>query len=119
MMSRSTLITDEKILKKITIALGFIIFFSVLNGITFPVAVPDISSDFHLLPSEVSWVMTGYILVFAVGSLIYGKLAGLYPVRNLITIGLILMNLGSIIGLLSVQYPMLLAARMMQAAGGV
>ena len=115
---KSTLISEEKILKNITFTLSFIIFFSVLNGITFQVAIPDISSEYHLLPSEVSWVMTGYILIFAVGSLIYGKLAGIYPVKNLITIGLILMNTGSLIGLMVTQYPMLLFARIMQAAGG-
>jgi DHA2 family metal-tetracycline-proton antiporter-like MFS transporter len=117
-MRKSTLISNESTLKKITFSLTFIIFFSVLNGITFQVAIPDISSEYQLLPSEVSWVMTGYILIFAVGSLIYGKLAGIYPVKNLITIGLILMNTGSLIGLMVTQYPMLLLARIMQAAGG-
>jgi len=117
-MNKLHLISGEKILQNITFTLSFIIFFSVLNGITFQVAIPDISSEYQLLPSEVSWVMTGYILIFAVGSLIYGKLAGIYPVKNLITIGLILMNTGSLIGLMVTQYPMLLLARIMQAAGG-
>ncbi len=117
-MNKSTLISDQKTLRKITTTMSFIIFFSVLNGMTFQVAVPDISADFNLLPSEVSWVMTGYILVFAVGSLIYGKLSGHYPLKNLITIGLILMNAGSLIGLMATQYPMLLLARIIQAGGG-
>ena len=74
--------------------ISFIIFFSVLNGMMFQVAIPDIAAEFALLPSEVSWVMTGYILVFAVGALMYGKLADIYPVKRLITIGLTLMNAG-------------------------
>lgn len=104
--------------ENISIPLNFIIFFSVLNGTMFPVAVPDISAEFAILPSEVSWVMTGYILVFAVGSLIYGKLADIYPVKNLITTGLLLLNGGSIAGVLSIWYPVLIAARVLQAAGG-
>jgi DHA2 family metal-tetracycline-proton antiporter-like MFS transporter len=104
--------------KKITFPLSFIIFFSVLNGMMFQVAIPDISAEFNLLPSEVSWVMTGYILVFAVGALIYGKLADIYPAKRLITIGLILMNAGSVLGLFSKWYPMLIIARLIQAAGG-
>ncbi len=103
---------------KITFPLSFIIFFSVLNGMMFQVAIPDISAEFNLLPSEVSWVMTGYILVFAVGALIYGKLADIYPVKRLITMGLLLMNAGSILGLFSTWYPMLLTARLIQAGGG-
>jgi len=108
----------KKPANKITFPLSFIIFFSVLNGMMFQVAIPDISAEFNLLPSEVSWVMTGYILVFAVGALIYGKLADIYPVKRLITIGLILMNAGSMLGLFSQWYPMLIAARLIQAGGG-
>jgi DHA2 family metal-tetracycline-proton antiporter-like MFS transporter len=111
-------VADDRTLKKITVALSFIIFFSVLNGTTFQIAVPDISAEFALLPSGVSWVMTAYILVFAIGALIYGKLANLYQVRNLITLGLILMCAGSIVGLLSTDYLILITARVLQAAGG-
>ncbi len=103
---------------KITFPLSFIIFFSVLNGTMFQVAIPDISSEYLLLPSEVSWVMTGYILVFAIGALIYGKLADIFPVKTLITVGLLVMNLGSLAGLLTQWYPMLIAARLLQAMGG-
>ncbi len=104
--------------RKIPIPLSFIIFFSVLNGMMFQIAVPDISAEYSLLPSEVSWVMTAYILVFALGSLVYGKLADIYSSKNLISIGLLLMNAGSLIGLFSMWYPMLIVARFMQAAGG-
>ncbi len=108
----------DQAVKKITVPLSFIIFFSVLNGTMFQVAIPDISHEYGLLPSEVSWVMTGYILVFAVGALIYGKLADIYPVKGLITLGLLLMNAGSLAGLFAKSYPMLIAARLMQAVGG-
>lgn len=84
----------------------------------FQVAIPDISYEYRLIPSKVSWVMTAYILLFAVGSLIYGKLASMYHVRDLITWGLLLLNIGSLIGLISLHYPMLLIARILQASGG-
>ena len=103
---------------KIIIPLCFIIFLSVLNGTMFQVAIPDISHEFNLLPSEVSWVMTGYILIFAVGALIYGKLADIYPEKTLITWGLLLMNAGSLAGLFAKWYPVLIAARLLQAGGG-
>jgi DHA2 family metal-tetracycline-proton antiporter-like MFS transporter len=104
--------------RKIPLPLCFIIFFSVLNGTMFQVAVPDIASTFRILPSTVSWVMTAYIVVFALGTLIYGKLADSYPDKDLITIGLLLMSLGSLVGLFSRWYPVVLAARVMQAGGG-
>lgn len=84
----------------------------------FNVAVPDIAAEFGLLPSTASWVMTAYIVVFAVGSLLYGKLADRYSVRMLITAGVVLLNAGSLMGLLARDYPTVVAARTLQACGG-
>ncbi|WP_252315080.1 hypothetical protein [Sinobaca sp. H24] len=39
----------------------------------------------------------GYIIIYAVGALVYGKLADLYPFKRLLTVGLILFAVGSII----------------------
>jgi len=109
---------DGAVQKRILFSLCFIIFFSVLNGTMFQVAAPDISRTYEILPSQVSWVMTAYIVVFAVGTLFYGKLADSYPVKNLITFGLLLMALGSLAGFFSGWYPMVIAARIVQAGGG-
>ncbi|RXT03828.1 MFS transporter [Ammoniphilus sp. CFH 90114] len=97
--------------------LSFIIFFSVMNGTMFNVAIPAIAEQFQLLPSEVSWVVAGYIVFFAIGSVTYGKLADIYPVKDLITTGLILFNVGSLLGFLSQWYGMLIVARLIQATG--
>lgn len=97
--------------------LSFILIFSVMNVTMFNVAIPDISKQFFLLPSEVSWVSTGYTIIYAIGSLTYGKLADIYPLRKLMTIGLILFAVGSFTGFLAQNYGMLLAGRFIQSAG--
>jgi DHA2 family metal-tetracycline-proton antiporter-like MFS transporter len=112
------LITDDKAQLKIMLVMGFTIFLSVLNGTMFNVAVPDISEEFALIPSEVSWVLTGYIVVFAIGSATYGKLSDIYQIRTLITVGLVLMNVGSAAGFFAKWYPALVMARVVQAMGG-
>lgn len=84
----------------------------------FNVAIPDIARDFSLSAAEVSWVMTGYIVVFALASVTYGKLADIYPVRRLMVIGLLLFNFGALLGYLSQNYPTLLVGRFVQASGG-
>ncbi|CAM3996002.1 MFS transporter [Alkalicoccus chagannorensis] len=104
--------------KKLVFVLSLILTFTVMNGTMFNVAIPDIAEDFDLIPSQVTWVMTGYILIFAVGALMYGKLADMYPIKRLLTIGIILFASGAAIGLFAQNYPMLLAARFIQAAGG-
>jgi len=97
--------------------LCFTVFFSVINGTMFNIAIPNISSQFNLLPSQVSWVVTGYTVFFALSAIIFSKLADIFPVKNLITVGLILFNIGSLLGFLSEWYPMLLMARYIQASG--
>ncbi|KIL43341.1 hypothetical protein KP77_30470 [Jeotgalibacillus alimentarius] len=104
--------------KKLTFLICLILAFTVMNGTMFNVAIPDISADFGLSPSQVSWVLTGYILVFAIGSLMYGKLADLFAIRTLFTIGISLFAIGSLIGFLSPNFPTLIVARIFQAMGG-
>lgn len=104
--------------KKLTFLVCLILAFTVMNGTMFNVAIPDISADFNLSPSQVSWVMTGYILVFAIGSLMYGKLADLFPIRTLFTIGIALFSFGAFLGFLSPSFEVLILARILQAMGG-
>lgn len=103
---------------RIMMVFCYTVFFSVLNTTMFNVAIPDISRQFHLTPSEVSWVLTAYIAIFGMGAIIYGKLADSYPIKSLITIGLLLFNAGALVGFFSQWFPMLIAGRLLQAVGG-
>lgn len=115
--SAQAVITDPLAQRKLTLSLSFIVFFSVLNGTMFNVSIPDIAKQFTLLPSEVSWVVSGYIIVFALGSVTYGRLADSHSVKDLITFGIVIFSSGSLIGFASRWYPMLIAGRMVQALG--
>lgn len=115
--AEQTAVTRPASIRRLTLALSYIIFFSVLNGTMFNVSIPDIAREFTLLPSEVSWVVSGYIILFALGTVTYGKLADSLPVKNLITFGLILFGAGSLVGFLARWYPMLIAGRLLQASG--
>lgn len=109
---------NERFQFRVVIFLCSIIFFSVLTGTMFNVAIPDIAREFSLSAAEVSWVMTGYIIVFALASVTYGKLADIYPIRRLMTIGLLLFNVGALLGYFAENYPTLLLGRIVQASGG-
>jgi len=104
--------------KNLVRLLALLLTFTVINGTMFNVTIPDIAESFNLMPSQVSWVMTGYILVYAIGSVMYGKLADVIPLKRLLTIGIILFSFGSILGFLSPNYTTLLFARILQALGG-
>jgi MFS transporter, DHA2 family, metal-tetracycline-proton antiporter len=110
--------TQPAQLQRLVLLLCFTVFWSVLNSTMFNVAVPDIAHQFSLSTAEVSWVVTGYITIFAVATTTYGKLADLYSVRRLMTIGLLLFNFGALLSLLATWYPLLVLGRLVQAAGG-
>ncbi|MCM3599116.1 MFS transporter [Robertmurraya korlensis] len=80
-------------------------------------AIPDISESFNLTPAQVSWVVTSFTTIFAIGTLIYEKIADFYPIRTLYTIGISLFSLGAFIGFLSPNYEILILARILQAMG--
>lgn len=106
--------TDKR---KIIFLICSVLLFSVMNGTMFMIAVPDVAKSFALSPSEVSWVVTGYIILYAIGALMYGKLADIYPLKYLLAFGLSLFAAGSILGFFSPNYIMVVIARMIQATG--
>jgi len=102
---------------KIMRVLVFALIFSVMNGTMFNVALPIIGHEFNLIPSQVSWVMTSYMVLYAIGSVVYGKLADRYRLKDLLTFGLLLFAVGSIAGMLASDFWMIVLGRVLQAAG--
>jgi len=105
--------SSERLMSVLVVAL----IFSVMNGTMFNVALPVIAQRFALSPSEVSWVMTAYMVVYAIGSAVYGKLADKYRLKSLITFGMLVFTLGSILGMTAGSYAMIVVGRILQAAG--
>lgn len=97
--------------------LVFTLIISVMNGTMFNVVLPVISRQFQLSPSQVSWIVTGYLIVYAIGTVTFGKLTDKYSLKNLLTFGLLFLSAGSIVGLLATEYWMMIAARILQAVG--
>ncbi|MCA0754798.1 MFS transporter [Paenibacillus sp. N4] len=103
----------EKLLR----ILAFTLVFSVMNASMFNVVMPVISKEFDITPSQVSWLLTGYMIIYAVGSVTYGKLADKYRLKDLLTFGLIFFALGSVIGLSAGTYWLIVLGRLLQACG--
>lgn len=97
--------------------LVFTLIISVMNATMFNIVLPNISEQFQLSPSQASWIITGYMIVYAIGSVTYGKLTDRYSLKNLLTFGLLLFAIGSIVGLAAIQYWMVIVGRIVQAAG--
>ncbi|BBI32744.1 MFS transporter [Cohnella abietis] len=107
------LVQTDKLLR----VLAFTLMISVMNATMFNVALPQISVEFALVPSQVSWIVTSYMIVYAIGTVIYGKLADKYRLKDLLTFGLIFFAFGSIAGLIANQFWLIVLGRVLQAAG--
>ncbi|KAE8557735.1 MFS transporter, partial [Paenibacillus polymyxa] len=108
----------EKRIPNSLIWLCVLAFFSVLNETVFNVSLPDIAAQFGIKPSAANYVNTSFILSFAVGTAVYGKISDIYGVKKLIFISMMIYGGGSLIGLLfHAWFPILLVARFIQGAG--
>ncbi|MBB6672062.1 MFS transporter [Cohnella nanjingensis] len=97
--------------------LAFTLAISVMSGTMFNLALPEIMREYRLSFAQVSWIASAYLLIFAVGTVLYGKLADSYKLKTLITIGIILLSFGCLLGLTSRNFETVLIGRMIQAAG--
>ncbi|MEC0230409.1 MFS transporter [Paenibacillus alba] len=108
---------QQQIGNKLMRVLMFTLTLSMMSGIMFNIALPKISLDFSLTIAQVSWLSSAYILIYAIGAVTYGKLADRYKLKSLVTFGLLLFTVGSLIGLASHTFAVALIARCLQSAG--
>ncbi|WP_243300505.1 MFS transporter [Bacillus litorisediminis] len=90
---------------------------SAMSVLMFNLVLPQIREQFSITNAQVSWVTSAYTLIYGIGTVIYGKLADRFKLKNLITFGLLLFAFGSVIGLAAQAYWMVLAGRCIQAIG--
>ncbi|KHE67754.1 MFS transporter [Halobacillus sp. BBL2006] len=89
----------------------------VMNTTMFNIALPNILKDFSLQPSEGAWIVSGYSIVLAIFTITYTRLSDYQPIRKLLTIGILIFSLSSVLGFFADSYVWLLIARLCQAAG--
>src|SRR5690348_17053160 len=75
----------------------YVLFFAVLNESVFNVSIPQIAEQFHLLPSEVSWMITAFIVTFGIGQAIFAKLSDRYEIGPLMTAGILIYMIAGLI----------------------
>ncbi|MFC0273894.1 MFS transporter [Metabacillus herbersteinensis] len=102
---------------KIVLLWSFTVWLVVMNTTMFNVALPSVLQDLNLSSATASWIVSGYSIVFAISTLTYSRLSDFIPIGRLLTIGLTLLGISSIIGLFANHFYLLLGARVLQAAG--
>lgn len=90
---------------------------TVMNTSMFNVALPDISTQFQIDAKIASLIVSSYSIVFALSIILYSKFSSFLPIKMLLSVGIALLGAGSLIGMLSVSFPLLIVARIIQALG--
>ncbi|MFD1128017.1 MFS transporter [Paenibacillus provencensis] len=102
---------------KLIRVLAFTMVLSVMSVTMFNIALTDISIEFSLSVAQVSWVSTAYLVVYALGTLTYGKLVNMFHLRHLVVVGLLIFAMGSLVGFTAQSYYVVVLGRIVQAAG--
>ena len=92
-------------------------FVSVLNTTMVNVAIPLIGQDLDVSDANAGWIVTGYVLVFAVGIPIYGRVSDVFSLRAIFSLALVVFAAGSLVCALAPGFWVLVAGRALQAAG--
>ena len=102
---------------KVLVAISIGAFLATFNETFLNVALTPIMQDYGVTSGDVQWVSTAYMLVAAVTVPVTSFLYRSVPTRRLSLIALALLLAGTLVGAASVNFPMLIAARCIQALG--
>lgn len=102
---------------KILAALLFGMFIAILNQTLLNVALPKINSEFNISASTGQWLMTGFMLVNGILIPITAYLFNKYSYRKLFLVALVLFTIGSLICAISMNFPIMMVGRVLQAIG--
>ena len=99
------------------LTIGFGVSLVIMDATIVNVALPVVIKDLSLTATEAQWMNAVYSLVFAALLITVGRIGDLKGRRLLFLIGMVVFMLASVVAGLSVNGPMLIAARFVQGIG--
>jgi len=93
------------------------VFMSVLDAVSLNIALPAITSYFHMAVADTQWVVTSYLLVQTCFLIICGRIAERVGQAKLFNIGLVVFSLASLMCALSSSLSQLIMFRVLQGLG--
>ena len=88
-----------------------------LNETLLSVALPYIMDDYGIAASTAQWLTTGYMLTMAIVIPTTGYLLNRFSTRTMLTVALGAFSIGTLVAALAPAFPVLMIARVIQAAG--
>ena len=112
---RAPLTPDE--VRTILMSLLLTMFLAALDQTIVATALPTIGRQFNDV-SNLSWVITAYLLASTAVAPVFGTLSDIYGRRVMITVSLSMFTVGSILCAVAPNMPVLILARGLQGLGG-
>src|ERR1700750_2778995 len=112
---RAPLTPDE--VRTILMSLLLTMFLAALDQTIVATALPTIGRQFNDV-SNLSWVITSYLLASTAVAPVFGTLTAIYARRVMITVSLVLFTVGSILCAVAPNMTVLIIARGLQGLGG-
>src|SRR5579875_3852805 len=91
--------------------------YSMLSSAVVP-ALPTIQHAVGASETGLAWLLTGYLLAASVAPSILGRLGDMYGKEKLLLLTLVLLCAGTLLAAVASSLPLLIAARVIQGAGG-
>ncbi|WP_156417590.1 MFS transporter [Paenibacillus etheri] len=108
---------EYSIKKAVPVLLLLFLLCLVIDG-SFKIVSVDIAKDFNISATMVSWQATLAGLVFGIGAVVYAALSDTISIRRLISIGIVIICVGSVMGFVfQHSYTMVVISRVLQTMG--
>jgi MFS transporter, DHA2 family, metal-tetracycline-proton antiporter len=99
------------------LVLSSAVFVAVMTASMVNVLMPAMREEFGASEAQVGWVVTGFMLVLAIGVPLYGRISDFFSLRLLFSLALLVFAAGGLICALAPNLPVLVLGRVVQAAG--
>ncbi len=108
---------NSKKLNLILVSMSFIILMVNIEYTGIAILIPPITKTLHFSISQTQWIASIYLLTFSALIIIAGRIGDIYNSRYVVSVGLVIFSLGSLLGGLA-QVPWeMLTARALQGIG--
>ena len=101
----------------VVVALSILTFLGILSETSLNIAYSTLMGEFSISADVVQWLTTGYLLLLSIAIPTSPFMVRTFPTRGLFITAVVLFSAGTVVGAVAVNFPMLLAARLIMSLG--
>ena len=101
----------------VVVALSILTFLGILSETSLNIAYSTLMGEFSISADVVQWLTTGYLLLLSIAIPTSPFMVRTFPTKGLFITAVALFSAGTVVGAVAVNFPMLLAARLIMSLG--